>query len=949
MDERWREMSRIFHEAAALPPAERAAFLGSACRDDLSLRSEVESLLLHDGNPQALRTAGNPRMNLIGQRIGVYEIQSLLGVGGMGEVYRARDTKLGRDVAVKVLPAEFAADNERLSRFHREARLLASLNHPHIGGIYEFEEVAGAPALVLELVEGETLADRTARGPMSMADAVPIAVQIADALAAAHDRGIIHRDLKPANIKITVEGQVKVLDFGLAKAAHAGGPMTTVETHEGMILGTVPYMSPEQARGQSVDKRTDIWAFGCVLYEMLSGRQAFSGDDVSQTIARVLTEEPDWGVLPPECPPAIRKLLRRCLAKDRRHRLSDAVDVRLELEDTQASAQGEAAPQPVIRSVGWRGRAAFSVAGAALAFAAALGIWGTAEREVPAITRFTITPPSSAPLTIEGTGRDLAISFDGRRVVYVAANGTQLVVHSLDQLAPTVLSGLGAPNEPFFSPDGQWIAYFDGVTALKKVLVSGGAPVTVSAGILHQNGGASWGEDDRIVFTGGPHRGLLRVAAAGGTPETLAAPDAASGEWNYTQPEVLPGAKALLFTAKTLRGDAITAVDLQTGKQTLLVPGASQAQYLASGYLVYFAKGSLWAVAFDARRRSIAGAAVPVAEGFLTVGGMTAHFALSRNGTLAYVPQGDQAVQRRLVWVDRRGSEQQTGTPARAYVYPRLSPDGTRIAVAVADQANDIWMWNVARKTLDQFTFGDLFDLHPVWTCDGQRVIWGMVRATEPPNIYWQSADGTGSPQRVIESALVNYPLAVTPDGRSLLFRQDSATTGHDLAIVALNGEKRPVPLIATKFNERNGEISPDGRWIAYESNESGTDEVYVRPFPAVESGLWVVSHGGGRQPLWSRNGRELFFRTPDGGVMGMPVHSTGTSGFSAGTPAPAFGAKYYVGSAGLVGRTYDVSPDANQFLMIKAEADAASRVPRPSLVVVQNWVEELKQKLPIQ
>jgi serine/threonine protein kinase len=573
MDEPWQRMWRIFHEAAALAPAERATFLRHACRDDVALRAEVESLLLHDGNPHALQAQHDRQMNLIGQRIGVYEIRSLLGIGGMGEVYRARDTKLGRDVAVKVLPAEFAADSERLSRFHREARLLASLNHPHIGGIYEFEEVAGAPALVLELVEGETLADRIAKGPLPTSDAVTIAVQIADALAAAHDRGIIHRDLKPANIKITVEGQVKVLDFGLAKAAQtANGSVTLAETHDGMILGTVPYMSPEQASGQNVDRRTDIWAFGCVLYEMLSGRQAFSGDDVSQAIARVLTQEPDWAALPPECPPALRTLLRRCLAKDRRHRLSDAADVRLELDETQASAQGEAAPPPVVRSIGWRRAAAFSVAGAAVAFSAGLGVWRTVQRESPVVTRFAITPPSSAPLTIEGTGRDLAVSRDGRRVVYVAANGTQLVVHTLDQLAPVILTGVGEPSEPFFSPDGRWVGYFDGVTVLKKVPIAGGPVETVSSVLLHQNGGASWGDDDRIIFTGGPQRGLMWVSAAGGKPETLAMPNRASGEWRYTHPEVLPGAKTLLFAVKSSRGDHIAAMNLRTQAQTVLLP-----------------------------------------------------------------------------------------------------------------------------------------------------------------------------------------------------------------------------------------------------------------------------------------------------------------------------------------------------------------------------------------
>ena len=799
-----------------------------------------------------------------GTRLGPYEIHSVLGAGGMGEVYRARDTKLGRDVALKILPEIFANDPERLARLEREARLLAALNHPHIAAIYGFEDADGVHALVLELVEGSSLADRVAAGPIPVNEALSLARQMADALDAAHEKKIFHRDLKPANINVTHDGILKVLDFGLAKAwtGDAAGvdlsqapTVTATEEREGAWMGTPAYMSPEQARGKSLDKRTDIWAFGCVLYEMLTGRMAFGGETLSDTIARILEHEPDWGALPTRTPLKVRDLVRRCLQKDANRRLRDIGDARIELEEAQTAATGETVALPAPRPVAVRRRAAFAAGVALLAggIVVGLSVWVAMRLAPPRVTRFTITPPATAPLTLEGTGRDLAIAPDGTRIVYVGANGTALVVQALDQLIPTVLTGLGAPSHPVFSPDGQWIAFFDGATALKKVPTTGGPAVTLSVIKGPPNGGANWTADDTIIFVNGDQgTGLLRVRAAGGEPEVLSRPDRSQGEmWHY-HPEVLPGGRAVLFTIlpSGTGENQVAVLDLRTGWRKVLVRGGSQAQYVPPGYLVYQMGGTLWAVAFDLGRLAILGSPVPVVEGVVTAGARTgADFSVAADGTMVYVPAAAQTGSHRmLVWVDRQGREQALAAPPRAYVYPRLSPNGTRVAVAVADQENDVWIWDLSRETpLRRFTFDAGFDLYPVWTPDGRRLLWGVGGARgAPPNLYSQAADGSGAAERLTDgpnTQYISYPLAISPDGTRLVVREDRPGTGLDLALLTLNGEWRITPLIRTASSEGNGEISPDGRWLAYESDESGRKEIYVRPFPV----WWTRAAGRSR------------------------------------------------------------------------------------------------------
>jgi len=901
-----------------------------------------------------------------GTTLGVYEITAQIGAGGMGEVYRARDTALDRDVAIKVLPEGFATDPERLARLEREAKVLASLNHPNIAAIYGLERSGEQPALVLELVEGATLAeliercrvsDRTSQG-LPLDDALPIARQIAEALEAAHEQGIIHRDLKPANIKVRDDGTVKVLDFGLAKAlddvrsAGASAPatdaansptMTAMGTRAGIIMGTAAYMAPEQAKGRPVDKRTDIWAFGVVLYEMLAGRSLFAGADVAETLAAVLRADPAWDRLPLATPPAIRKLLRRCLERDPRERLRDIGDARFEINDAltaPGTSDGEAVP---IAAPAARRRAIFAAAALALGLITGGLIVLTLVRPAPdppaPVTRLSIVLPPAQERTNTGL-RDIAISPTGTHLVYVA--NSQLYLRALDALEAVPLAGTAesAPVAPFFSPDGQWVGFFSRRDrALQKVALTGGAPVTLTAADFPY--GASWGPDDTILV-GQEGRGILRVAGAGGTPDLLVAvePPAAAH-----QPQMLPGGEAVLYTLG--RGGAwdtaqIVVERLATGERTVVVDGGSDARYLPTGHLVYALGETLLAVPFDVERLAVTGSPVPVIEGVsrATVTG-AANADVAETGTLVSLSVGNAA--RTLLWVDREGNEEALPAPPRAYFYPRLSPDGRRVALDVRDEESDIWIWDLARETLTRLTFAAEDDQYPVWRPDGRQVVFASTR-DGPFNLYRRAADGTGAVERLTESPNVQFPYGISPDGTRLLFVEGSPETGRDLHVLTLGDEPRGEPLIVTAFTERNAEISPDGRWVAYQSDASGQEEIYVQPFPDVDAGRWQVSTAGGVQPLWSRDGRELFYRT-SAGLMAAPVE-TG-AGFAAGRLALVVAGSYF-GSLSF-GRSYDVAPDGQRFLMIK-EGVAGPDDPLAGLTqihVVQGWFEELKARVP--
>jgi Tol biopolymer transport system component len=894
-----------------------------------------------------------------GSRLGAYEVVAQIGAGGMGEVYQARDTKLGRYVAIKVLPEAFAHDADRLARFQREAKMLAALNHPNIATIHGLEHSNSTHYLVMELVPGETLRERIAReGAVPVEEALIIARQIAEALEAAHEKGIIHRDLKPANVKVTPEGKVKVLDFGLAKAFVGDGvgsdpsnspTLSQAATMQGVILGTAAYMSPEQAKGKSVDKRTDVWAFGALLYEMLAGTRAFGGDDVSDTLAAVLRADPDWGVLPKQVPDSIRQVLRACLKKDMRQRVHDIADVRLAMEgafDTPAVASAETvvATQPV----GWRRVAAVGlsalVAGGIISGLATRALMG---REPQPLVWLTALHPA-AEVVGNAFDPDVVISPDGRRIAYVTnASGTvhagRLYVRALDQLEPTLLAN--SARSPFFSPDGQWVGFVeDEDGSLAKIPVTGGPIVTIGAlPLKNLPRGATWGQGDKIIFaTSDPRTGLFQISAAGGEPKVLTTPHPEKGEVDHLFPEFLPGGRAVLFTITNNKSPAssqIAVLDLRTGKYRVLLQGGSNPRYSASGHIVYGVEGTLRAAAFDLDSLEVRGTPVPVLEDVITKISGAASFDVASNGTLVYLAGKADTAQRTIVWVDRQGREEAIKVPPRAYAYARLSPDGTRVALDIRDQENDIWVWNLERQTLSRLTFDPGLNRGPVWTPDGKRLAFSAQREGSE-NIYWQAADGSGAPEQLtkIPNGSV-IPLAFSLDGSQLLFTE--AAGPLDVSLLRLNGGRKPELLLHNSFNESNAEISPNGRWLAYESDESGRNEIYVRPFPDVNAGRWQVSTDGGTRPLWNPNGRELFYYVPPGTLMAVRVEP-GPS-FAAGPPSVIFQGEY---DSRYSGRQYSVSPDGKRFLMIKDAGSNTGASPR-EINVVLNWTEELKHLVP--
>jgi serine/threonine-protein kinase len=900
-----------------------------------------------------------------GTNLGSYEILSLLGIGGMGEVYRARDTKLGRDIALKILPASFTNDPERVARFRREAQVLASLNHPHIAQIHGMEEENGTQFLMLELVDGESLDKRIARGTIPVDETLTIAKQIADALESAHEKGIIHRDLKPANIALTKDGQVKVLDFGLAKAVETSGsapfdPMNSptvtspaMMTGVGVILGTAAYMAPEQAKGRSADKRSDVWAFGCVVYEMLTAKPAFEGEGVSDTLASVLRDEPDWTALPADLPVSIRALIDRCLTKDRAKRVADISTAQFVLNEltTGADPRGITAatqdPSLASRRRRFASRLMTVIAGSVLGGSA---VWLAARSTVPPhVVRLLIMPPAGVALTVNGSDRDLAITPDGSRVVYVGANGSTLFVRSLDQLDATRLVGPSTPRGLFTSPDGQWVGFFDGISVLKRVAITGGPAVTVTT-LDGTPRGATWIPGDSIIFaTSNTTVGLEQVPAFGGEPKPLTRPNHDRGEADHVWPEALPGGRAVLFTITATSGGldaaSIAVLDLRTGAQTVLIRGGTHAHYVSSGHLVYGAAGMLRAVGFDLARLAIIGAPVPVVDHVASTILGSVDAVVAMDGTLAYLPGALAGGLRTLTWVDRQGRETPTGAPPRGYVYPRLSPDGSVAAIELNDVDTDVWLWQVARAAmLTRVTFEPSFDGYPVWTPDGRRLIFSSDRAGNR-NIFRQPADRSGAVEQLTESHNIQNATSITPDGARLVFTETSAETAEDVMALRLNGSRQIEPLVKTPFSERNGEVSPDGRLLAYEANDSGSFEIYVRPLPDVNSARWQVSTSGGSRPLWSRTGQELFFIAPDGALMRAVVPRDAS--WSATAPTRLFEGKYFTGAGtgGFPGRTYDISHDGQQFLMINSGA-SASTAP-PNIVVVQHFDEELKRLVP--
>ena len=904
-----------------------------------------------------------------GTRFGTYQVVAQIGVGGMGEVYQAHDTKLGRDVAIKVLPEAVAHDPERLSRFRREAKMLASLNHPNIATIHGLEQSNGTSYLVMELVSGETLADRVKRdGALPIEEALKICAQVAEALEAAHEKGIIHRDLKPANVKVTPEGKVKVLDFGLAKAFAGDGvsddpsnspTLSMAATMHGVILGTAAYMSPEQARGKTVDKRTDIWAFGCLLYELLTGKQAFDGEDITEILAAVVKTEPDWRTLPPATPVKVRDLLRRCLQKDKTLRMQAAGDARIEIHEALASPTAQTAAPATRR---WRERIAWPVVAGVLALttiALAIGFVLRPPKAPQPMQAIRLSAEIGADASLyTALGASAILSPDGTRLALVAAGSDQkrrIYIRPLDQLQATVFSGTENASDPFFSPDGQWIGFFaDG--KLKKISVQGGAAVTLCDAPFDLGG--SWGDDGTIVFTPDLRGALSKISSAGGTPQSLTTLDKQGGEGTQRWPQILPGGKAVLFTSNTKAGTGASLEDsdivvysMTSGKRKTVQRGGFYARYLPSGHVVYMHEGTLFAVPFDLQRLEDTGQPAPILEGVVTtLVSAGAQFSFSETGNLVYVAgrSGGQNVS--IYWMDREGKF----TPLRAtpgdYLSPAFSPDGKRLALDINDgKRRDIWLYEWERDTLTRLTFGGEANRSPVWTPDGQRIVYSSLEKGGSPNLWWIRADGAGDAQRLTESKNPQFTGSWRPDGKVLAFWQLNPGTNYDIMTLPIEGDEKsgwkpgePKPFVNSAFIEAVPAFSPDGRWLAYASNESGSFEVYVRPFPG-PGGKWQISTGGGLYPNWSRNGKELFYRTEDSKIMAVTYAASGDS-FHADKPQLWSPGQFTEGGAG--NYNFDLHPDGKRFAVLKAPGtEQAAAVNKVGFIF--NFFDELRRKVP--
>ena len=913
---------------------------------------------------------------MIGQTIAHYEVTTKLGAGGMGEVYRARDTKLNREVALKVLPDAYAQDAQRMARFQREAQVLASLNHSSIAAIYGLEEGSAArpPAgpgagqvqvLVMELVEGPTLAERIAQSAIPIEEALPIARQIAEALEYAHEHGIIHRDLKPANIKLTTDGKVKVLDFGLAKALadesavpdiSASPTLSMAATRAGLILGTAAYMSPEQAKGHAVDRRADIWAFGAVLFEMLTGRRAFPGDDATEILASVIKSEPHWDSLPASMPPQFRKLLRRCLEKDIRRRLQAIGEARIHLEEVADTSGTDATgiPAAIPPMPAWQRRLPWAVAMVAVV-AAVLLLWRPWEgpRVPPTAVRLNMELGADASL-FTPFGAGAALSADGKRLAFVASAAgkpPQLYVRSLDQLKAAVLSGTEVSRNPFFSPDGEWIAFFAG-GKLKKVSVQGGAVVTLCDAA--DDRGGSWGEGDRIVFAQIPRQGLSRVSAAGGTPEALTEVDRRLGETTHRWPQVLPGGKAVLFTAHSSGGNfdnaTVVVMALDTKHRKTIHRGGTYPRYLPSGHLLYLHEGTLFAAPFDLNRLEMTGSPVPAVEGVVANSGNGgAQFAFSDTGTLVYSPGRSSGEGWQIDWLNGAGKLTSLRSAKGAYYNPRFSPDGTRLAVDVFDgKGSDVHVFDWKRDTLSRLTFAADYDGRSVWTPDSRWIAFASERIGGIQNIYWNRSDGTGEPQRLAESSNAQRPMSWHPSGKMLAFQEQSPQTNWDIMILPMAGDEKsgwkpgqPTAFLKSSFFESAPAFSPDGRWLAYASDETATFEVYVRPFPGAE-GKWQISSGGGGLPTWSPNGKELFYRSLENKIM-VSTYSVSGSSFRADKPRPW--SEVQLQEVG-PNRNFDLHPDGKRFAVLRS-AETQTEDKRDKVTVIQNFFEELRRIAP--
>jgi Tol biopolymer transport system component len=899
---------------------------------------------------------------MIGKTLAHYKVEVLLGAGGMGEVYRAVDKRLGRSVAIKVLPETFAQDSDRVSRFQREAKVLASLNHPNIAALYGMEEFEGAHFLVMELVDGETLAERIARGPIPAVEVMKIAHQISEAFEAAHEKGIIHRDLKPANVKITPEGKVKVLDFGLAKAIE-GAPATAVlansptislaATNAGVILGTTAYMSPEQAKGLEASTRSDIFSFGCVLYEMHTGRQPFRGETVAEVLAHVIAREPDLTTLPANLNPRVPELLRRCLEKDPRKRWQSVADTRVEIETILADPRGVVLEAQLIkRRPFWK--RAIPVAAGLLAGAVVAGgaVWKLKPEPAEPIAQFEFPLPDGQAFTDSGRPL-LAMSPDGASFAY-AANG-QLYLKKMREFKATAIQGsdvpAGGPLSPVFSPDGNSLAFFsEGDKTIKRIAIDGGMPVTIcqAASVF----GMNWGADNNILF-GESGTGVMRVSANGGKAEAIIAAEKNEQPRN---PQILPGG-AVLFTVASGDKPEKTNVVVQTpgsNNRKVLVEGGSDARYLPIGRLVYAQSGSVLSVPFDAKRLDRTAGPAPLPEAVYAGGKAgAAQFSFSDKGSLVYVTKSSSPTQGTissplgtLAFVNRDGMATPIPLPPGQYQTPRMSPNGKELTFSLSDgKERNIFVYNLVEKTsMRRLTFAGTNNRWPVWSPDGAQIAFESNR--EPGSfIFLQRADGTGQPERVAglapSSGFRQVVSGWAPHSPLLLVtavRGDGAK--NVIGIVSIPAKKGE-DLIAEPKRQQNASFSADGRWVLYESEESGRAEIYLQPYPLLPNVKFQLTRDGGHSPLWSPGGKEAFF------VNGGKLFSIGIET----QPSPRFTEKVqlptmtFIQPDGLFNRQYDITPDGTQFVMLLPPGQTAGDAgPPPQIQGVLGWFEKLQQ-----
>ena len=1044
--ERWRQVEKLYHDALQQEPVERARFLTEACAGDDELLHEVESLLAQEGSAavslehpafEATRTRRGGSTSAVltaGSRLGSYRIEATLGTGGMGVVYRASDSKLGRDVAIKVLPERFAEDSQGIKRFENEARMLAALNHPNIAAIYGLEEASGLHYLVMELVPGQTLAQKLAAGQLDLQEELRYCTQIAEALEYAHEKTIMHRDLKPANVMITPQGKVKLLDFGLAKSLQSSSgadgsdaeTITEEMTRAGTVLGTAAYMSPEQARGKPLDKRTDIWSFGCVLYEVLARRRAFRGETGTEYLTAILSHDPDWDALPASIPENVRSILERCLEKDPLRRLRDIGEARIELENAltgAVTARTGTARRAVAAAPAGHRKIIVAITGVAAGIVLALGagLYFYFDREAPRPTRaarfsIDLRAGESIPPTHSS---QVAFSADGTLIAYGAMKmmdqtpaasmpaampqgrntgmppqssgmgampmgqssgmsqssgmgnsdmskgtpmppsmpsqsmpmpsmpsmmGSQIYVRPIDQQDARPIDG-AMGDAPFFSPDGKWLGFWHAPTrTLRKVALSGGAPVKI-CGAESGVSGAAWGPDDTIVFA---WFDLFRVPAAGGDPKLLLKVDEKNGERFYRHPSFLPGGKAILFTISTEDTESydngrIAVLSLETGEKKIVLEGGTSARYSPSGHLVYAREGKLLAVPFNLRKLQVTGPPVSVLEGvFMSSNTGMAAFSISSDGSLVYAAGGVEGGARVPVWVDRRGGAMPLPLPARSYLHPRLSPDERQLAIEIEGPAHDFYTYDFSRGALTKMSF-DGASHWPMWTPKGDRLTFRSWK-TGTMTMWWMPADRSSLPELLTNIGSMQSPESWSPDGKTLAFTQmDEPQNASDVYVLPFDGDRKPRPLLKSRFTEGSPKFSPDGKWLAYSSDESGHPEIYAMAYPGPGPTV-QISTNGGTDPVWRPKGGEMYYRNGD---QMMAVTITDPMKLGVSKPNVLWKGHYLAGvgsSCGMSGPTsanYDVTADGQRFLMIE---DKAQDVVGRQLSVIPGWAEDLKR-----